>query len=121
MNSFNFGRKVEICGEIYYLKRDMEAIAKAMKKCSDKMIELSQKKDITQEEMMGEVTTHSKEAIDTALGEGSYDRIFAQEEPDLINLVDLVDFITGEINQWKKELMAKKIAGEELLKKRGKK
>lgn len=108
MNSFNFGRKVEICGEIYYLKRDMEAIAKAMKKCSDKMIELSQKKDIPKEEMMGEVETHSKEAIDAALGEGSYNKIFAQEEPDLINLVALVDFITEEINQWKKELRAKR-------------
>ena len=118
MNSFNFGRKVEICGEIYYLKRDMEAIAKAMKKCSDKMIELSKKKDIKQKEVMGEVETHSKEAIDTVLGEGSYDKIFAQEKPDLINLVALVDFITEEINQWKKELMAKKMAGEELLGKR---
>ena len=117
MNSFNFGRKVEICGEIYYLKRDMEATAKAMKKCSDKMIELSRKKDITEEEMKGEVETHSKEAIDTALGEGSYDKIFAQEEPDLINLLSLVDFITEEIDQWKKDLMARKMAGEALLKK----
>lgn len=121
MNSFSFGRKVEICGEIFYLKRDMEAIAKAMKKCSDKMIELSQKKDITKEEIEREVETHSREAIDTALGEASYDRIFAQEEPDLINLIALTEFITEEINQWRKELMAKKMAGEALLNKKGKK
>ena len=31
MNSFSFGRKVEICGEIYYISRDMEKTPKPRK------------------------------------------------------------------------------------------
>ncbi|MDE6601556.1 MAG: hypothetical protein K2K90_05230 [Lachnospiraceae bacterium] len=118
MNSFNFGRKVEICGEIYYLSRDMEKVAKAMKQCSEKMMELSGDQSISKEAMMDAVRGKSRETIDTVLGVGAFERIFAEEEADILNLMSLVDFITEEINQWKTELEAKVMAGKAVLEKR---
>lgn len=118
MNSFNFGRKVEICGEIYYLSRDMDKIAEAMKKCSDEMIGLGQDQNMSQEEMMEKVRANARETIDTVFGEGAYEKIFRGAEEDMVNLVSLVDFITAEINLWKRELMAKSMAGKELLSQR---
>ena len=104
MNSFNFGRKVEICGEIYYLSRDMEKVAEAMKQCSEKMMELSGDQSISKEAMMDAVREKSRETIDTVLGAGAFERIFAEEEADILNLMSLVDFITEEINQWRQSL-----------------
>lgn len=118
MNSFNFGRKVEICGEIYYLSRDMEKVAEAMKQCSEKMMELSGDQSISKEAMMDAVREKSRETIDTVLGVGAFERIFAEEEADILNLMSLVDFITEEINQWKTELAAKVMAGKAVLEKR---
>lgn len=118
MNSFNFGRKVEICGEIYYLSRDMEKIAGAMKQCSEKMLELAADQNISELAMMDAVREKSKETIDTALGDGAFDRIFENEEADLLNLTSLIDFITEEINQWNTELAAKSMAGKAMLEKR---
>ncbi len=121
VNSFNFGRKVEICGEIYYLSKDMKKNAAAMKKCSDKMFELADARHLTPAGMMDEVRKQSKETIDTVLGTGSFDKIFAKEEADLINLVSLVNFITDEINQWKAELEAMSVAGRSMIEKRSQK
>lgn len=118
MNSFNFGRKVEICGEIYYLSRDMDKIADAMKKCSDKMFELAGDQNLSEEIMKKAVQEESRKTIDAALGEGAFDRIFAEEEADIVNLVSLVDFIAEEINLWKTELAAKGMAGKAMLEKR---
>lgn len=120
MNSFNFGRKVEICGEIYYLSRDMGKTAEAMKQCSEKMLELAADQSLSKEDMMDAVRKKSKETIDTVLGDGAFDRIFAEEEADILNLTSLVDFIAEEINQWKTELAAKSIAGKAMLEKRNK-
>lgn len=118
MNSFNFGRKVEICGEIYYLSRDMERIAGTMKQCSETMLKLAKDQSISAEEMMEKVRIQSKDTIDTALGEGAFDRIFAEEKADLLNLTSLVDFITEEINLWKTELKAKEMAAKAMLEKK---
>lgn len=118
VNSFSFGRKVEICGEIYYLSRDMEKIAGAMQQCSEKMLELAADQSISKQVMMDAVREKSRETIDTVLGGGSFDRIFADEEADLLNLTSLIDFITEEINQWKTELEAKSMAGKAILEKR---
>lgn len=120
MNSFSFGRKVEICGEIYYLSRDMEKIAGAMQQCSEKMLELAVDQSLSEPAMMNAVREKSRETIDTALGVGAFDRIFANEEADLLNLTSLIDFITEEINQWKTELAAKSMAGKAMLEKRNK-
>lgn len=121
MNSFNFGRKVEICGEIYYLDSDMEKVAKTMKECSEQMIVLSQEKSLTEEQMMEKVHVQSRETIDTVLGNGAYDRIFEKVKPNLLNLISLVDFITAEIKEWRIELAAKKAAGETLVQKMSRK
>lgn len=120
MNSFSFGRKVKICGEIYYISRDMEKTAKAMKQCSEKMMELAGDQSLTKEDMMRAVREKSRETIDTALGEGAFDRIFVTEEADILNLISLVDFIAEEINMWKTELAAKSVAGKAILEKRNK-
>ena len=117
MNSFNFGRKVEICGEIYYLSKDMGKVAEAMKQCSESMRKLAKDQSLSAEEIMEKVRKHSKDTIDTALGNGAFDRIFAEEEADLLNLTSLVNFITEEINLWKTELAAKGMAAKAMLKK----
>lgn len=118
MNSFNFGRKVEICGEVYYLSRDMKKIAEAMTQCSEKMMELAADQGLSELDMMDAVRKKSRETIDTALGDGAFDRIFEKEEADILNLTSLVDFITEEIRQWKAELAAKGMAGKAMLEKR---
>lgn len=118
MNSFNFGRKVEICGEVYYLSKDMGKVAEAMKQCSETMLKLAKDQSLSAEEMMEKVRVQSKDTIDTALGKGAFDRIFAEEKADLLNLTSLVDFITEEINLWKTELTAKGMAAKAMLEKR---
>lgn len=121
MNSFSFGRKVEICGEIYYLSKDMDKIAESMKQCSETMFGLAENQNLSKEEMMEKVREQSKDTIDTALGTGAFDKIFAQEEADLLNLTSLIDFITEEINLWKTELTAKSMAAKALIEKRAQK
>lgn len=118
MNSFSFGRKVEICGEIYYLSKDMNKIAESMKQCSETILGLAANQDISKEEMMEKVREQSKDTIDTALGTGAFDKIFAQEEADVLNLTSLIDFITQEINEWKTELTAKSMAAKAMIEKR---
>lgn len=118
MNSFNFGRKVEICGEIYYLSRDMKKIAESMRQCSETMLGLAEDQSLSKEEMMEKARAQSKDTIDTALGTGAFDKIFAQEEADLLNLTSLIDFVTEEINLWKTELEAKSIAAKAIMEKK---
>lgn len=121
MNSFSFGRRVEICGEIYYLSKDMDKIAESMRQCSETMLGLAENRELSKEEMMEKVREQSRDTIDTALGTGAFDKIFAQEEADLLNLTSLIDFITEEINEWKTELTAKSMAAKALIEKRAQK
>lgn len=60
MNSFNFGRKVEICGEIYYLSKDMGKVAEAMKQCSETMLKLAKDQSLSAEEIVEKVRIHSR-------------------------------------------------------------
>lgn len=96
----------------------MEKIAGAMQQCSEKMLEMAVDQSLSEDAMMNAVREKSRETIDTALGAGAFDRIFANEEADLLNLTSLIDFITEEINQWKTELAAKSMAGKAMLEKR---
>lgn len=115
MNSFNFGRKVEICGDIYYINRDMKKISDAMEGCAKEMFDLARKEG-ADGRAMEQIQKEAEKAVDVALGNGSFARIFQNEKADMLNMCDLIGFITDEIKLWKAEVAAKGRAGMEIIK-----
>lgn len=116
MNSFNFGRPMEICEKVYYLTSDMKKAGWVMKGCSEELLSLSSDDTVPDEEKIQKVTEASRRTVDQCLGEGAFDEIFEGREASILDMASLMDFIRSEIEEWKREIGAKNAAGRILAK-----
>lgn len=116
MNSFDFGRPMEICGKVYYLTSDMKKAGRVMKECSDEVLRLSEDATVPDEEKVQKVTEAGRRTVDECLGEGAFDEIFEGRDVSMLDMASLVDFIRSEIEEWKREIGARNAAGRILAK-----
>lgn len=103
MNEFQFGRPIKICGKVYYLTSNMKMLSAQMLNTAALMKQVSAL-EIGDAEKMEQATKLCRACIDKVLGQGSFDEIFAIEEPSTLNLAALMQFIASEISAWKQEV-----------------
>ena len=100
-SGFHFGVPIEVCGKIYYLDLNREGVLEKFI-----MAEVAMAKETDD---LRPLVNMTREVIDLALGEGSYDSIFAGRTESSYDLSCLYSYIADVSNKTAKKLKQDRI------------
>ena len=98
MKKFDFGSTVEICGKEYRIDVSSPGVPERLKEQKEKMNRAFEKfkEDRT---ALSDILNTSREFVDTLLGKGAFDEIFAGRTIIPMDLSSLFIFLTDAINE----------------------
>ena len=102
MNSFNFGRPVEIEGAVYTISSDRDRIRAALELQQAKL-KVIEKSNLPDDRKKKEIAEVCRDGLDVILGKGSFDKIFSERAFNYGDYTMLIKFLTKEMELWKKE------------------
>ena len=106
-SGFHFGVPIEVCGKIYYLDLNREGVLEKFNATHEKiMAEVAMAKETDD---LRPLVNMTREVIDLALGEGSYDSIFAGRTESSYDISCLYSYIADVSNKTAKKLKQDRI------------